>query len=286
VIPTETKWLRVNRELPCPVCGKSDWCLVAADRTAAICPRTESPKRCGEAGYLHRLVDAPRPRERRRVVIRNRPAPPDMSALGSEYQSAATEETLTALAANLGVRVESLRAFGVGWAARNPAWSFPMRDPTTGTVTGIRLRRPDGAKFSVRGSREGLFMPDTLPNEGTLLVLEGATDAVAAHSIGFPLSVGRPSCAGGVSQLVALVRTRSPPRVVIIGDNDDAGGRGADALARVLILHCRDLRVVAPPIGFKDMRQWVTAGASRSDLELLVRAASARRLVFNPVTKG
>ena len=46
----------MNRELPCPVCGKFDWCLVAADKTAAICPRTESPKRCGDAGYLHRLT--------------------------------------------------------------------------------------------------------------------------------------------------------------------------------------------------------------------------------------
>lgn len=60
--PTETTWRRVNREHPCPVCGRFDWCLIAADETAAICPRTESPKRAGDAGFLHRLTDAPRPR--------------------------------------------------------------------------------------------------------------------------------------------------------------------------------------------------------------------------------
>src|SRR5262245_65492992 len=91
MIRTSTKWQRVNRELPCPVCGKSDWCIVAADGTAAICPRTESQKRCGDAGYLHRLVDSPLPRERRRVVIRTRSAPPAMTALPAEYQRTASE---------------------------------------------------------------------------------------------------------------------------------------------------------------------------------------------------
>ena len=73
----ETQWKRVSRETPCPVCGKADWCLVAADGTAAICPRTESPRRCGDAGFLHRLADTPRRREPRRVIIRSCPTPPD-----------------------------------------------------------------------------------------------------------------------------------------------------------------------------------------------------------------
>ena len=49
--------LRVNRANPCPVCGKPDWCLVAADNSVAICQRIEdgSVKKCGEAGWLHRL---------------------------------------------------------------------------------------------------------------------------------------------------------------------------------------------------------------------------------------
>ena len=50
--PTETKWLRVSRELLCPVCGRADWCLVAADKSACICPRTESAKRCAILGQI------------------------------------------------------------------------------------------------------------------------------------------------------------------------------------------------------------------------------------------
>jgi hypothetical protein len=208
-----------------------------------------------------------------------------MTALAAEYQRTAGEDNLAELASSLSVGIESLRAFGVGWAKRYPAWSFPMRDPTTGTITGIRLRKAHSSKFSARGSREGLFMPDSILDKSLLLVLEGATDAVAAHSLGFPFAVGRPSCTGGVNHLVALVRKHKPGCVVIVSDNDGAGERGAEALARALILHCRDLRVVAPPAGFKDLRQWVTAGACRRDLEQLVHAASARRLVLCLVTK-
>ncbi len=277
--PTETKWLRVSRELPCPVCGKFDWCLVAADKSAVICPRTESPKRCGEAGYLHRLTDSPRPRGPRRVVLPIRRTPPDLTALALEYQHAATVDALHPFAAELGVSVSSLSAYRVGWAASYPAWSFPMIDPTTGKVTGIRLRKTDRKKFSVKDGKESLFMPDTITSadEG-LIVLEGATDAIAAHGIGFLNAVGRPSCTGGTDHLVALVRFRKPARVVIVRDNDEPGVRGADALARVLVLHNRDVRVIAPPAGVNDMREWTATGVSRADVEQIISAADARRL--------
>ena len=56
----------VSKKDPCPVCGKPDWCLVAADGSAAICQRIEqgSRKHCGEAGWLHILSDTGRSRNR------------------------------------------------------------------------------------------------------------------------------------------------------------------------------------------------------------------------------
>ena len=279
MIPTETTWLRVSRELPCPVCGKFDWCLVAADKSAVICPRTESPKRCGEAGYLHRLTDSPRPRGPRRVVLPIRTASPDLTALAMQYQHAATIDRLHDFAASLHVNTNSMIAFGVGWATGYAAWSFPMTDPMTGKVIGIRLRRPDGPKFSVAGGKEALFMPDTITSaDDVLMALEGGTDALAAHSIGFCNAVGRPSCTGGTAHLVALVRARKPARVVIVCDNDEPGIRGADSLARVLVLHHRNVRVITPPAGVKDMRDWIATGAARADVEKIISAADARRL--------
>ena len=285
---TETKWRRVSREVRCPVCGKADWCLVAPDGSAAICPRVESAKRCGDAGFLHRLTAAePRSRGPRRIVFPARPAPPDLTAIARQYQHAAPADRLTAFAAELGVPVASLTAYSVGWAATYPAWSFPMRDPATGTVTGIRLRPPVGRKFSVTGGKESLFLPDAMSTEdGVLLVTEGASDAIAAHGIGFVNGVGRPSCTGGTSHLVALVRRRKPARVVIVADNDEPGVRGAEALASVLALYSRDVRVIAPPAGTKDVREWTAAGATRPDLERLIHAADVWRITLTLTTKG
>jgi len=60
VITTDVrqKWLRVSREMPCPICGKRDWCLVAVDGVAVICARVQSVVRKGEAGWLHKLASA------------------------------------------------------------------------------------------------------------------------------------------------------------------------------------------------------------------------------------
>ena len=125
--PSETKWLRVNRERPCPVCGKADWCLVADDTAPCICPRTESPKRCGDAGFLHKLTDAPpRVRWRLRFTDPHRVARPDDAR--HQYKDAATADRLRRFG-GFDVEPESLTAFGVGWAADHLAWSFPMTDP-------------------------------------------------------------------------------------------------------------------------------------------------------------
>lgn len=80
---------RVNRERPCPVCGKPDWCLSDYE-TWAICQRVEQGDRWQGAGWLHKLDGwndvASRKNGHRsaRVVRRNRqnrippPLPPDL----------------------------------------------------------------------------------------------------------------------------------------------------------------------------------------------------------------
>jgi hypothetical protein len=282
---TEATWQRVSPATCCPICGKADWCSIAADEAVCICMRVESNKRTKNGGFLHRLTDGPRPCAPRRIVFPTRTSLPDLTALATSYRETPTADRLTALAAELGVTVSSLTAFRVGWAASYPAWSFPLREPATGKVTGIRLRPLIGKKFSVTGGKESLFMPDVLIEDEVLLVTEGATDAIAAHTIGFANAVGRPSCTGGTAHVVALVRLHKPARVVIVADNDEPGVRGADALASVLALHNRDVRVIAPPDGVKDVRAWTAAGATRHDLERLISAAGQRRLNLTLTTK-
>ena len=67
---------RVSRQHPCPVCGKSDWCLVSrecpGDPVKAVCQRVESGMRWGDAGYLHVLrndTQAPVRHRTRRATI-------------------------------------------------------------------------------------------------------------------------------------------------------------------------------------------------------------------------
>lgn len=54
-----SEFTRVSRNYPCPICGKEDWCLVAEDGSAAICPRTPdgAVKEIAGSGYLHRLSE-------------------------------------------------------------------------------------------------------------------------------------------------------------------------------------------------------------------------------------
>lgn len=282
-------WRRVSRAHPCPVCGRPDWCLLSRDGAAVICPRVESVKRCGEAGWLHRLAAAPwRPDRRlgRRVPL-TAGGGVDLARLAAEHQRAVDPGRLQQLAAGLGLTTDSLVSLGVGWSAGHRAWAFPMRD-AGGGVLGIRLRRPDGRKFAVRGGREGLFLPQGGGGGGTggrLLVCEGPTDAAALLDLGFdPGAVaGRPSCTGGTKLLCELVRQRRPSEVTVIADGDEPGRRGAANLAAVLLAYAPAVRVVQPPSGVKDVRDWLRAGGTRRDVEQQMAAAPARRLAIRAV---
>lgn len=283
----ESTWVRVNRATPCPICERFDWCSTSRDGAVAICMRVGSSKPTKNGGFLHRLMDVTTPRPPRPVFLSIKSTPPDLSLLVMSLRQAATVEQLAALAARLGVSGASLTAFQVGWSHNDDAYSFPMFDPRTGPACGIRLRGLNGSKWATRGSNEGLFMPRDLDaSNDTLLVVEGASDAIAAYDIGFPNAVGRPSCTGGVPHVVALVRAQRPATVVIVRDNDEPGVRGAETLASTLTLHCRDVRVIAPPAPAKDMRDWVAAGATRADLEQRIQAAYVRRLNMHSTPKG
>jgi DNA primase len=155
-----------------------------------------------------------------------------------------------------------------------------------GAVLGIRLRRTDGFKFAVKGGREGLFIPSGVEAEAApLLICEGPTDTAALLDLGFRNVVGRPSCTGGAKLLCDLTRRRRPSDVVIVADGDEPGRRGAGNLASILLAHAPGVRVIAPPEGIKDAREWLKAGGRREDVEKAIDAAPVRRLTVRVTIK-
>jgi len=277
------KMLRVSRERPCPICGKWDWCLIAPDGSAAICQRIEDgcKKRCGDAGWLHILVDRPyrhyghcKNQSRNRSGIIEIGSPKGCLLEAKRFEKNLDCERLKKLSEILGVSQASLRRLNVGWDGS--AWTFPMRD-THGNVIGIQRRFPDGKKNFLKGSRNGLFVPSGLASNETLLICEGVSDVGSALDLGFE-AIGRASCNTGAEMLSECVRGRD---VVIIGDNDDAGKKGAQVLALKLALYCPSVKIIFPPEGVKDLRQWKAKGA---DHTIVFEVISAKRPVSIKVT--
>ena len=112
---------------------------------------------------------------------------------------------------------------------------------------------------------------------GPLFIPEGPSDTAAILTLGFP-AIGRPSCSGGVDLVCAFVRRRDIQDAVVVSDNDDAGRKGAKALARQLALVCKTVRVHAPDSDFKDVREWMTSvksGMTRNEKAFVFEASLA-----------
>lgn len=184
------------------------------------------------------------------------------------------------LSNRLRLPADTLVRLGVGWFAAQRATSWPMCNESE-QVVGIRLRSmATGDKWSVRGGRAGLFVPKGLTVQpDRLFVCEGPTDAAAVLSLGAG-AIGRPSCHGAVAMTCKLVRRLEPTECIVVADDDGhgAGIRGAESLACVLVTVCPSVRVVMPPKGFNDVRDWITAGATIDDLNAIADASAARSL--------
>lgn len=276
---------RVNRHHPCPVCRHTDYCLLVgdpADPDGAICPRTESPKRWGEAGYFHPLKQFVDHRSNRTIRLDLSPPMRDWQALHESYQRDVSPQSLDTFAEDMAVSADSWRRLGIGWSASCGCWSFPMRH-ADGTICGLCFRSPiDGKKTFLKESKLGLFIPTDLAGD-SLLVCEGGSDTAALLDLGFS-AVGRASCGTGAALLTELVKLRQPQKVVIVADGDAPGLRGAESLASVIVAYSPAVSVITPPAGIKDARRWKQAGATNQDVNQAIEAAPVRRLAVR--TKG
>jgi len=181
----------------------------------------------------------------------------------------AQERMCARLEKDLGLPKEILMTLDWRWDAAAHAVAIPMRD-AWGEVTGIRYRSLEtGAKWAKRGSKDGLFFdPEFIPwDPEELVICEGPTDCAAAMACGF-WAVGRSSCGTGRAALKELIKRKGVRRVTIVADDDKpkpkpGGGTwrpGLDGAKRLAEGIGSAYRIVLPPYGFKDLRDWYRAG--------------------------
>ena len=256
----ESEWRRVTTSRRCPVCGKPDWCLVAQDNTAAICPRTPAEKYIDGSGYLHVLIETEAPLNPQKKPPAQLPEHNTiMSMLDAKYRQSLGANGLVALTRDLGVTEESLKKLGIGWSETKGAFSFPMLRKGN-RVLGIRFRCMNGKKFAAKGSKQGLFIPKTYVQNKGVVICEGPTDTAAMIDLGFN-AIGRPSCNAGNRLIGELVRGLP---VVIVADNDKVGKDGAVKLRGYLGRMNTNKRVGVIDCGdHKDAREWLQSGATR-----------------------
>lgn len=261
---------RVTKQNPCPICGKSDWCLIAEDNSAAICQRVESGKHAGDAGWLHKLTADTRPR---RPLKPDPPKPKvDIWPIYRQHQKQMTVELRQVFSVQLGVSERALTRLEAGWDGQ--CYTFPMRDGND-RVVGISVRGKD-RKWCVPGSQNGLFWPvgveEDLESDKPLWISEGPTDCAALLDLGFD-AIGRQGCMGCTKEIVTLLGNLHRKKAIIIMADKDApksrqdkpgwmpGLEGANRLASTIAPIALNVKVVLPPHS-KDIRQWRNEGAT------------------------
>lgn len=267
-------WKRVTKSRRCLICARPDdehqsvWCGYAKDGSVSHCMFTPSPYKTASGGWLHfRDPLKPQPQVRRQSA---KPIEPwcNWDRLVELYQASMNGQLVNA-AASLGVSLASLKALRAGWDGE--ALTFPMHDAKW-QIIGIRRRlekveSKDDRQRCTKGSHPGIGGPAVIP-AGPMWITEGPTDCAALVTLGLN-ALWRPSCSGGVEILKLLTAGRT---VTIVGDNDTpdkngrlAGQSGALALGRALIPVCESMRVMFPPDGVKDAREWLRRGAKAAD---------------------
>ena len=104
-------------------------------------------------------------------------------------------------------------------------------------------------------------LPET---ELPILVVEGASDVLAALSLGYT-AIGRPGASAGMELLTQM--PLAGKEVWIIGENDaGAGKEGMEKTFAVICSMTQNVKRVMPPDGIKDLRAWLNAGLNQAML--------------------
>ena len=181
---------------------------------------------CAKSGELpHEIVDQLADTQSEHVTTI---AEPRFSVLQFEFWSREFQEDQAhELATKWNVDLTYLLGMGVGWDGQ--AHTLPMHNEMS-DVIGIQRQWPNGYKCMVTGTQLGLFIADNRYEVDVLIITEGASDLATAVQLGFE-GIAKPNALVG-NRLVYeyLKRHDRYEYILIVGDNDEAGKRGAHEL--------------------------------------------------------
>ena len=204
----------------CPICHRSDWCLIAEDGSAAICSRIEkgSVKRAGEAGYLHILSDKFDPKK-----YEVSPTPyvdwhTIVSVQGANLLNKRKE--FGEFCKYTGVNPIAALRFNIGH--ENDWFTIPLYREAN-IISGIQ-RRKGPLKRMVKHSKLGVFVPSAFFQYKckTLAVTEGWSDAVAAIQYGFN-AIGKFNSHSSDDWVEYYAKHIKCEQVLVFADNDGSG---------------------------------------------------------------
>lgn len=258
-----TKWHRVSRKAPCPVCQKTDWCAFTSDGLAR-CMRVPSDKECKSGGgWLHTTEE--------KVVLPVTKT--DQTTLDAErfwrWLESRQDDTCAVGLAELSKQLGGASTGNALWDKERKAAAFAMMDDT-GKKVGIRLRWNNGDKGSIAGGKSGLLYDASVRSTKTIFVVEGQTDYLIMQHLGY-YAIGRQSCIGCEDMVSRLCHKIQHKHVVIIQDVDDPnviagtlsmpGRSGAIKLATrighaiIRLPHAKDVRAWALRDGFARVKE-------------------------------
>ena len=269
-------WNRVNRNNPCKICGKPDWCCYTDDG-AVRCMRVaeavgwKAIKKHPDGGVTFRPEgeEPYRPQNYSRPKPKPKPTRNDWDQLHQRFVAGLTPAHIAMLSCQLGVTSRALKAMGLGYSESRKAYTFPMYN-ARGDITGMRLRNQQGKKYAITLSRDGIFACKVSDWSSRLLIAEGPTDCAALLDLRHVNVIGRPSCRGAVMITKEVVDDRD---AVIVSDRDGPGLEGSRMLAEQLIGSAKSVKIIMPPEGIKDVRDWIGNGASHEAIENLIQEA-------------
>jgi hypothetical protein len=186
-----------------------------------------------------------------------------------KFQDNVREESISALA-------EKLPPVSLGVGFHSHYHTFPMRS-ADGDIVGFRQRFLKEGKGTIAGGKVGLFIPEGVTAANAQVICEGESCTAAALTLGVE-GIGRASAGTCAGMVVRFFETCCVACPTIIGDNDDAGRKGAETQAETLIEGGVPCRLLFPPSDYSDLREWAHKGALTR--EELVKAIEAQPIRF------